>query len=49
VIAEGLETEERVALAAHLGVTLGQGWALGRPAPASTWVAATAPEQAASS
>ncbi len=48
VIAEGLETEERVALAAHLGVTLGQGWGLGRPAPASTWVAATVPEQAAS-
>ena len=49
VIAEGLETEERVALAAELGVTLGQGWALGRPAPASTWVAAATPEQAVSS
>jgi diguanylate cyclase (GGDEF)-like protein len=37
VIAEGLETDEGVQLMRRLGVTLGQGYALGGPAAASRW------------
>jgi diguanylate cyclase (GGDEF)-like protein len=37
VIAEGLETDDAVRLMRRLGVTLGQGYALGRPAAASQW------------
>lgn len=33
VVAEGLETEADVETAAACGIPLGQGWALGRPAP----------------
>jgi EAL domain-containing protein (putative c-di-GMP-specific phosphodiesterase class I) len=32
VIAEGLETDEDIARVIQLGITVGQGWALGRPA-----------------
>jgi diguanylate cyclase (GGDEF)-like protein len=32
VIAEGLETDEDIARVMDLGITVGQGWALGRPA-----------------
>jgi hypothetical protein len=35
VIAEGIETEEHLALALALGATWGQGWLFGRPAPIS--------------
>jgi EAL domain-containing protein (putative c-di-GMP-specific phosphodiesterase class I) len=37
VIAEGLESDNAVHLMRRLGVSLGQGFALGRPAPASQW------------
>jgi PAS domain S-box-containing protein len=37
VIAEGIETEAELATVTALGVTLGQGYLLGRPAPAETW------------
>jgi EAL domain-containing protein (putative c-di-GMP-specific phosphodiesterase class I) len=37
VIAEGIETEGELANVSALGVTLGQGYLLGRPAPAETW------------
>jgi PAS domain S-box-containing protein len=37
VIAEGIETEAELAMVTELGVTLGQGYLLGRPAPAETW------------
>lgn len=37
VIAEGIETEAELAMVTELGVTLGQGYLLGRPAPAQTW------------
>jgi EAL domain-containing protein (putative c-di-GMP-specific phosphodiesterase class I) len=37
VIAEGLETEEQVAAVRRLGVALGQGFVLARPALAGTW------------
>ena len=37
VIAEGIETEAERATVAQLGVTLGQGYLLGRPAPAEAW------------
>lgn len=37
VIAEGIETEAERAALADLGVRLGQGYLLGRPAPASYW------------
>lgn len=37
VIAEGIETEAELATVTELGVTLGQGYLLGRPAPAETW------------
>lgn len=33
VLAEGIETEEHLAVALSLGATLGQGWLLGRPGP----------------
>ncbi|MCZ4491108.1 MAG: diguanylate cyclase [Conexibacter sp.] len=33
ILAEGIETEEHVAIARTLGATLGQGWLFGRPAP----------------
>jgi len=34
IIAEGIETEQHAELMAEMGVDLGQGWHLGRPAPA---------------
>jgi EAL domain-containing protein (putative c-di-GMP-specific phosphodiesterase class I) len=37
VIAEGLESDTAVSLMQRLGVSLGQGFALGRPAVASQW------------
>jgi EAL domain-containing protein (putative c-di-GMP-specific phosphodiesterase class I) len=37
VIAEGIETEAEGATVAGLGVLLGQGFLLGRPAEAATW------------
>lgn len=37
VIAEGVETAGERATVASLGVTLGQGYLLGRPAPVDTW------------
>jgi EAL domain-containing protein (putative c-di-GMP-specific phosphodiesterase class I) len=39
VIAEGIETEVELAMLISLGVNLGQGYLLGRPAPAETWSA----------
>jgi diguanylate cyclase (GGDEF)-like protein/PAS domain S-box-containing protein len=33
ILAEGIETEEHLAVARTLGATLGQGWLWGRPAP----------------
>ncbi|WP_448623584.1 EAL domain-containing protein [Geodermatophilus sp. URMC 64] len=33
VLAEGIETEEHLAMARALGATLGQGWLFGRPGP----------------
>ena len=38
-IAEGVETDEELAMLWRLGVTLVQGYLVGRPAPASDWVA----------
>jgi len=38
VIAEGIESEAELASLVALGVTLGQGYLLGRPAPAKTWI-----------
>jgi EAL domain-containing protein (putative c-di-GMP-specific phosphodiesterase class I) len=46
VIAEGIETAAERATVAELGVTLGQGYLLARPAPAGTW-SGTAEEPAA--
>ncbi len=40
-IAEGVETEEELATLRRLKVPLGQGYLLGRPAPASQWAEAT--------
>jgi EAL domain-containing protein (putative c-di-GMP-specific phosphodiesterase class I) len=37
VIAEGIETEAERATVTKLGVTLGQGYLLGKPAPADAW------------
>jgi PAS domain S-box-containing protein len=37
VIAEGIETEAEMAMLTELGVALGQGYLLGRPAAAETW------------
>jgi EAL domain-containing protein (putative c-di-GMP-specific phosphodiesterase class I) len=37
VIAEGIETEAELAMLTELGVALGQGYLLGRPAAAETW------------
>jgi EAL domain-containing protein (putative c-di-GMP-specific phosphodiesterase class I) len=37
VLAEGIETEAERLTVMELGVTLGQGYILGRPAPASSW------------
>jgi predicted signal transduction protein with EAL and GGDEF domain len=37
VIAEGIETDAELAMVMSLGVTLGQGFLLARPAPAETW------------
>jgi len=45
VIAEGIETEAELATVTELGVTLGQGYLLGRPAPAETWSHAQAPRR----
>ena len=41
VIAEGIETQAERATVTELGVTLGQGYLLARPAPAATWHVAT--------
>jgi EAL domain-containing protein (putative c-di-GMP-specific phosphodiesterase class I)/CHASE3 domain sensor protein len=43
VIAEGIETEAERATVAELGVTLGQGYLLGRPAAAETWTVPIVP------
>jgi diguanylate cyclase (GGDEF)-like protein/PAS domain S-box-containing protein len=43
VLAEGVETDEHVAIARALGATLGQGWHFGRPGPLP---AAAAPSRA---
>ena len=37
VIAEGIETEAELSTVIGLRVSLGQGYLLGRPAPAATW------------
>jgi PAS domain S-box-containing protein len=42
VIAEGIETPAEQATVTELGVTLGQGYLLAQPAPASTWSVAGA-------
>ncbi len=39
VIAEGIETEEELAILRKLGVPFGQGHLLGQPAPAAEWAA----------
>jgi EAL domain-containing protein (putative c-di-GMP-specific phosphodiesterase class I)/DNA-binding response OmpR family regulator len=39
-IAEGVETEAEAEALARLGVTVGQGYLFGRPAPAATWARA---------
>lgn len=39
ILAEGIETEEHVAVARSLGATLGQGWLWGRPGPLAPTVA----------
>jgi PAS domain S-box-containing protein len=38
LIAEGIETDDEREMVTQLGVGLGQGYLLGRPAPADTWV-----------
>lgn len=38
VIAEGIETDAELKTITELGVTLGQGYLLGRPAPAADWL-----------
>lgn len=43
VIAEGIETDAELAMVTELGVTLGQGYLLGRPAPAEDWLHADVP------
>jgi len=43
VIAEGIETAPELAMVTELGVGLGQGYLLGRPAPTETWTAAAGP------
>ena len=40
VIAEGIETDDELAAVTSLGVTLGQGYLLARPAGAETWTVA---------
>lgn len=45
VVAEGIETEAERATVARLGVRLGQGYLLGRPATAETWTATRVPGQ----
>jgi EAL domain-containing protein (putative c-di-GMP-specific phosphodiesterase class I) len=40
VIAEGIETDAELAMVRSLGVTLGQGYLLARPAGAETWAVA---------
>ena len=42
VIAEGIETDAELAAVTELGVTLGQGYFLGRPAPVETWLGSSA-------
>ena len=42
LIAEGMETEADIAAMRDLGIPLGQGYALGRPAPAEDWATAGA-------
>ncbi|CUH38296.1 Bacteriophytochrome cph2 [Jannaschia seosinensis] len=37
LVAEGIETEEQAATLRTLGIHLGQGYGLGRPAPAAEW------------
>jgi EAL domain-containing protein (putative c-di-GMP-specific phosphodiesterase class I) len=43
VIAEGIETDAELATLAELGVSLGQGYLLGRPAPVADWQADITP------
>ncbi len=47
VIAEGIETESELGMLRELGVTLGQGYLLGRPAPVPAAIPATIPATAA--
>ncbi len=44
VIAEGIETEEELGKIAELGVSLGQGYLLGRPAPVEDWLRDATPQ-----
>jgi PAS domain S-box-containing protein len=44
VIAEGVETKEELAKVIELGVSLGQGYLLGRPAPAGDWLEDAMPQ-----
>jgi PAS domain S-box-containing protein len=45
VIAEGIETDAELAAVRSLGVTLGQGYLLARPAAAETWTVAEPPKR----
>jgi EAL domain-containing protein (putative c-di-GMP-specific phosphodiesterase class I) len=45
VIAEGIETDAELASVSGLGVTLGQGYLLARPAAAETWTVAEPPKR----
>jgi len=40
LIAEGIETEEEASIVTSLGVRYGQGFLIGRPAPAADWLVA---------
>jgi EAL domain-containing protein (putative c-di-GMP-specific phosphodiesterase class I) len=44
ILAEGIETEAERAMVTALGVTLGQGYLLGRPADVETWSVTTEPD-----
>ena len=46
VIAEGIETDEELLTLRELGVTFGQGYLLGRPAPVAAWSEAHRPDAA---
>jgi EAL domain-containing protein (putative c-di-GMP-specific phosphodiesterase class I) len=46
VLAEGIETDAELATVKRLGVTLGQGYLLARPAPVGRWIQTPAPLRA---